>query len=163
MGMKDWFSRKTALQSAIERGTQPDGNLAAELCALDSYKIKSAADAKALCDVLERIATTEPTLGGKSALLDVIYRFRDVEGDSPAFPIMLEQGTPSLLKIVDDTLDGISPHDPEDALSALKMLALYCTPEGTDAVLRAAARAAPSGVSFVDLYPGCVYRTASRA
>jgi hypothetical protein len=138
MGMKDWFSRKTALQAAIERGTKPDGDLSAELCALTSYTIASTADATALCDVLERIVTTEPTLGGESALQAVIYRFLDVKGDGPAFPVMLERGTPSLLTFVDDTLEGNSPHDPEVALTALKVLALYCTPEGTDAVLRAA-------------------------
>jgi hypothetical protein len=47
MALRDWFSQRTPLQLALERGTKPGADLAEELERIDDYKIKSQADADA--------------------------------------------------------------------------------------------------------------------
>ncbi len=58
MALKDRFSRKTPLQLALLRGTQPGADLADELRKLEDYSIKSQADAEAVCGVLARLGHT---------------------------------------------------------------------------------------------------------
>ena len=112
MAFKDWFSRRTRLQLAVERGTQPGADLADELRTLHDYSIQSNADAEALCDVLTRIASEGSTVGGDSALDAVVRLFQKVEGiECPAFSFMAEQGIPILVEIVDSALRNPSRRD----------------------------------------------------
>jgi hypothetical protein len=139
MAFQDWFSRRSPLQLAFERGTQPGADLSDELRKLGDYTVKSQADAEAICNLVARLAFGETAIGGTSALESVIGLFRDVKGvECPAFSVLAEKGIPLLISIVDDALANPSRHDPEAVLCALKMLAIYGTAEGTDAVLRAA-------------------------
>jgi len=139
MGLKDWYPRRTSLQRALERGTQPGASLMDELQSLEDYPIRSRADAKAVCQVLRQLASDDPAVGGDSALRAVTALLQQVEGaECPAFAVFAEQGTVLLIRIVDSALHGPSRHTPDELLFALKVLALYGTAEGTDAIVRAA-------------------------
>jgi hypothetical protein len=139
MAMKDWFSRPTPLQLALERGMQPGGDLSDELDNLGEISIESQADAEAVCGVLRQLALDETGAGGNSALHAIVGLFQAVDGpDCPAFPVMAERGIPLLVEIVNTSLENQATHDPDDILFALKILAMYGTSEGTDAVICAA-------------------------
>jgi hypothetical protein len=139
MAFKDWFSRRTPLQLALERGTQPGADLAEQLRKLGDYSIKSEADAEAVCRVLERLLPAGSAVGGESGFHALVGLFQDVDGsECPAFGVMAEKGIGLLVQIVDDALQEPSDRDADDLLFALKILAMYGTPEGTDTVLRAA-------------------------
>lgn len=139
MALKDWFSRKTLLQLALDRGSQPDADLADELRKLDDYSIKSQGDAEAVCAVLARFDPTGTPVGGESAFHALVGLFQNVDGiECPAFAVMAEKGTRLVARIVSDALQNPSRLDTDDVLFALKILAMYGTREGTDAVLRAA-------------------------
>jgi hypothetical protein len=139
MAFKDWFSRRTPLQLALERGTQPGGDLAEELRRLGEYAIKSHADAEAICSVLSRLVPPDAQVGDESTFHSVTGLFQAVEGgECPAFAVMADQGIGLLVQIVNDALRNPSRRDSDDVLFALKILAMYGTPEGTDTVLRAA-------------------------
>ncbi len=141
MALRDWIPRRTPLQLALERGNKSGADLAAELRKLGDYMIKSEADAEAVCDLLAKLATQGLTVGGNSALHALAGLFQHVDGtECPAFAIMAEQGNRFLVQIVDSALQDEALHDGTDLLFALKILALYGTREGTEAVLRAARR-----------------------
>ncbi len=117
---------------------QPGADLADELRKVQDYSIKSEADAKAVCDVLARLAES-PKAGGDSAMHAVVRLFQDVEGtECPAFSIMVAQGIPLLVDIVESALQEARLYDPDDLLLSLKILAMYGTQAGTDVVLHAA-------------------------
>ena len=79
---------------------QPGADLADELRKVQDYSIKSEADAKAVCDVLARLAES-PKAGGDSAMHAVVRLFQDVEGtECPAFSIMVAQES-ALVDIVE--------------------------------------------------------------
>ena len=139
MALKGGFSRGTPLQFALDRGTQPGAELGDELRQLGEYCIKSASDAAAVCRVLRARVSEVAVLGGETSLQALIALFQDVEGpDCPAFSTMVELGIPLLIDLVDAGCAEDSGIDPEDVLFALKILAIYGTSEGTDAVIRAA-------------------------
>ena len=139
MAFKDWFSRRSPLQLALERGTRPGSNLADELRGLRDYSIKSKADAEAICGVLEQFASTASPVSHESGFYSIVGLFQDVEGSNcPAFDVMSNVGISLLAQIVNDALQNPSRLDDGDLLFALKILAMYGTPEGTSSVLRAA-------------------------
>ena len=139
MTFKEWFSRRSPLQLALDRGTQPGSDLAAELRELKDYSIKSQADAEAICDVLALIALPGSNIGGPSAFHSLIRLFQDVDGtDCPAFGVMEQKGIELLVQIVNDELNKPTRRDTHDILFALKILAMYGSSEGTDAVICAA-------------------------
>ncbi len=139
MAMKDWFGRRTALQLALQRGTQPGADLANELRKLDDYSIKTREDGKAICDVLQSLAEEGATVGGRVALNATIALFEDLEStDCPAYAVMTERGLPILLQIVENGLCKTSRRDQDDVLFGLRVLAIFGTRAGTDAVIRAA-------------------------
>jgi hypothetical protein len=141
MALKGRFSRGTPLQLALERGTQPGAKLGDELEQLNDYSIKSRSDAEAVCRVLALRLCDDSGLGGHSSLHALIGLFQEVEGrDCPAFDAMLELGIPLLVDIVEAGCEDESYVDPDDVLFALKILVIYGTSEGTDAVIRAATR-----------------------
>ena len=141
MALKGGFSRGTPLQLALDRGTCRGAKLGTELGQLNDYSIKSRSDAESVCRVLARRVHEDASLGGRSSLHALIGLFQDVEGrDWPAFDAMLELGIPILIEIVDAGCEEQTGIDPDDVLFALKILVLYGTTEGTDAVIRVAKR-----------------------
>jgi hypothetical protein len=141
MALQGRFSRGTPLQLALDRGTRPGAKLGDELGQLSDYSIKSQSDAESVCRVLGRRVREDASLGGHSSLHALIGLFQDVEGcDCPAFATMVEVGIPLLTEIVDAGCLEESGIDPDDVLFALKILVIYGTVEGTDAVIRVAKR-----------------------
>jgi hypothetical protein len=139
MALMDWFSRQTPLQLALKRGTRPGGNLADELRRLGDYPVKSQADAEAIADALFRIARDGLSGDGESQLHALVGLFQQVEGPGcPAFSVLTESGIASLVWIVDTALRDSTRFPADDVLFALKILAMYGTREGTEAVIRAA-------------------------
>lgn len=139
MAFKDWFSRKTPLQLALERGTQPGADLSDEMRNLRNYSIKSQADAEAICNILKRLASKDSFVSDKSALRAIVGLFQDVENtECPAFSVMAGKGIDLLIEIVSSALSKPTRWDDDDVLFALKILAMYGTRAGTDLVIRAA-------------------------
>ena len=137
--LKGGFSRATPLQFALDRGMQPARGTGDELRQLGDYCIKVKADAEAVCRVLARCVGDATSLAGETSLQALIGLFQDVEGpDCPAFETMVQQGVPILIDLVNAGCVAESGIDPEHVLFALKILAVYGTTEGTDAVIRAA-------------------------
>ncbi len=113
-----------------------------ELWKLGEQPIKSRIDAEAICHVLEWILDLPPMDVNRSALSSLIHLFDLVESaECPAFAILAKQGGDLLLKVVDEGLRTPAHHPADDVLFALDVLAMYCTREGTDAVIRAARKA----------------------
>ena len=99
MPVGDWFTKRTPLQLAIERGLKPGADLEGEIRSLGDYTVNGRGDAEAICAALERIAGTDVT-GKKSiaaALHAVTGLFQDVENaECDAFPVLQERGTTRL-------------------------------------------------------------------
>jgi hypothetical protein len=141
MALKGGFSRATPLQMALDRGLRPGATVGDELRQLGEYCIKAKSDAEALCRVLARCVSEGTSLDGENSLHAVIGLFQEVEGpECPAFSTMIELGMPILVDLVDAGCAEESGIDPEDVLFALKILVIYGTIEGTDAVVRAVQR-----------------------
>jgi hypothetical protein len=141
MALKGGFSRITPLQLALERGMRPGAKLGDELGQLGEYSIKAKSDAEAVCRVLARCVHESEDLGGEASLQALIALFQEVEGrNCPAFLPMVEVGLPLLVDLVDAGCEDESSIDPDDVLFALKILVIYGTSAGTDAVIRAAQR-----------------------
>jgi hypothetical protein len=141
MAVRDWFSRRTALQLALKRGLEPAGDLASELEKLREYNLKSRADAETVCEVLALLMGDKTGIGGKGALVALIRLFGCVKShDCPAWQVLKDRGVPRLVSIVDRFLDGDRLLEVDDLLCLLCRLAESRTPEGTDAVIRAAHR-----------------------
>ncbi len=141
MALKGSFSRGSPLQLALDRGMRPGAILCDELAQLGDYTIKSRFDAECICHLLTHHVRDGTNWGGESSRHALIGLFQDVEGrDCPAFGVMTELGLPLLIEIVDSGCADDSSIDPEDVLFALKILVIYGTYEGTDAVIRAARR-----------------------
>lgn len=135
MALFDWFRRKTPLQRALERGLQ-NGNLTEEIRELGDLSIKSGADAQAVCTALEE-TLNQPTPTGcvfTSPARTLIGLFQRTEGQQ-AYDAFREVGLPLIEKAVDRRSTAILSDD--DLLFALKVLAMFGTPSGTDAVVKA--------------------------
>lgn len=139
MAVRDWFSRPTEFKLALKRATQPAGDLSEELRRLGNYSISSAADAEALCRILSQLRTREVVIGGWRSFSSLVLLFQSIGGpDCVAFPVLKRTGVPLLISILDDALKDESHFDRDDMLFVLKILAMYGTRDGTDAVIRAA-------------------------
>lgn len=141
MNLPAWFGRSTPLQAALRRGLSDGGNLARELAELEDAEVTSRADARAICHALRVVVERPPAdpEGASSALHGLVGLFQDVEDpDSPACTVLREEGTPLLAGLVERALqeNRLVPH--EDLLFTLKILAMYGTREGADAVVAAA-------------------------
>lgn len=139
MALRDWFSRKTRLQLALERGSQPGADLAHELRALDDYSVSSRKDAEAICDALRQLVNTNGAIESGAGFRALVRLFQRLEsGDCHAFPVLAEHGVPLVARVVTAALRNPSLLDADEVLFALKILAMYGTEEGTDVVLQAA-------------------------
>ncbi len=113
---------------------------------LGEYVVKSRSEAELICDLLERSVRGNASFGGQSALHALIGLFQDVEGrDCAAFSVMVEHGLPILIDVVDAACDNAWGFDHEDALFALKILAMYGTSDGAATVVRAIRKAFQPG------------------
>jgi hypothetical protein len=129
----------TPLILALNRGMRHGASLSEELWKLREHRIESTVDAQAVCDLLERVAAENSSSTGRSAFIVLVHLFEAVESvECPAFAVMSTRGTELLLRIAEDNLSASPPHLIDDTLAVLKVLALYGTRAGTDAVLRAA-------------------------
>ena len=110
-----------------------------ELDNLDNYTVKSKGDAKAICEALQaaadgRLAQSKQS---KPPLYALARLFQDTEGGSDACDFLREHGIPLLLKLARKAC--VDPRfDQREMLFVLKMLAAYCTSEGTDFVIETA-------------------------
>src|SRR5262245_1328817 len=105
MAFKDWFSRATQLQLALQQGTQPGADLADELRKLGDYSIKSQEDAEAVCRVLSALVPAGSTVGGESAFHALVGLFQKIDGkECPAFAVMADNGIELLDRIINDAL-----------------------------------------------------------
>jgi hypothetical protein len=139
MALRDWFSRRSTLQLALERGLRAGGDLRKELNSLGEIAITSKADAQAICKALERYGDGDPELGNHSSFHSLVGLFQDVEDtECDAYPVMRIEGIRTLVRIVQTALKKLSKFDESDVLFALKILAMYGTRDGTDLVIRAA-------------------------
>lgn len=140
MAFKDWFTRRTRLQLALNRGIQPGGDLVKEIGNLGrDYAISSKTDAEAICRVLAQGVHTNSNVTVRTAFHALVGLFQHVQGtDCPAFAVLVDKGIELVVHIVNDALENPSRLNADDVLFALKILAMYGTPEGTDTVLRAA-------------------------
>jgi hypothetical protein len=138
MGLKDWFSRKSRLQLALERGRQPGESLSVELAGICSYSVKSAADAEAICGLLEQLLQENSASGGWDlrATMELFENVADTE--CSAYAVLSERGISLLVHFVDSVLNSSADHDAGDVLTAIKILVIYGTEQSTDAVVRAA-------------------------
>jgi hypothetical protein len=103
--------------------------------------VKTATDARAICVALEKIARNPGPPRGMfdSALHAATRLFQDVRDPGcAAFPIMSKRGCSILVHILDEGMKDLKRYATDDLLFILKILALYCTRKGTEAVIRAA-------------------------
>ena len=141
MALRGWFSKGTPLQLALDRGMRPGAKLDDELIQLGEFSIKARSDAEAVCHLLAQHVRDGANVGHEASLHALIGLFQEVEGcDCPAFAVMLEPGMPLLIEIVDAGSAEASSIDPDDVMFALKILVIYGTSAGTDAVIRTARR-----------------------
>lgn len=98
------------------------------------------ADAVAVCAALETLAAQRHAPDKLNMPLHrVIQLFQDVRRrDCPAFHVIVERGTPILIRIVEEGLANPPTRTSHDVFIALKMLAHFGTASGTEAVIRAA-------------------------
>ncbi|MBN2384558.1 HEAT repeat domain-containing protein [bacterium] len=128
------------LTKAISRGMNEGGDLSNELNKLGAYTLRSRGDAKAICRALEQL----PDNLHDDELNTERYRaltglFQDVESaEVPAFEVMHSQGIPALIRVYDKLIENPSEECMNTLLFALKVLAMYGSPEGTDRIIEAA-------------------------
>lgn len=130
------------LTKAIARGMKPDGDLSNEIYELGDYTIKSRSDAKAICRVLEKLPDDQNDMQSNTKRFRaLIGLFQDVQStEVPAFEVMQSQGVPQLIRVYDEFANNPSSESEDTLLFALKVLAMYGSPEGTDRVIAAAKR-----------------------
>lgn len=141
MEAENWLDGGSPIQTALRRGLAPGGNLVAELEALGDYRLESRRDALATCAALERFLTGPLPAESRrpSPLHALISVFLQVEGQGcDAFEALQEHGTPWLVRIVNEGRAPGSQHAEEDVLFALKVLAMYGTAAGAEAVIESA-------------------------
>jgi hypothetical protein len=130
------------LTKAISRGMQPEGNLDNELSELGDYSIISHSDAQAICRALKKLSDDpHDARSNANRFQALIGLFQDVESpEVPAFEVMRSQGVPLLLRFYDELTKNQSGESEDALLFALKVMAMYGSPEGTDRVIAAAKR-----------------------
>ncbi|MDX2036204.1 MAG: hypothetical protein SFX72_06100 [Isosphaeraceae bacterium] len=139
MDFKNWFGRRTPLQSALKRGLRRGGDLEAELKRLGYFRLTSRADAESFCDGLEHILSGDSQAGGKTSAHSLLRLYLGVDRSGGfAFSVMARRGSALLARIVEEALRDQSRFDEETVLYSLRMLAVYETAAGTDLVIRAA-------------------------
>jgi hypothetical protein len=129
---------KSPLELAIERGSQPGGDLAEEIDNLGDYSISKRSEAVAVCEALSRIPYAAESEKVSSDFYRLTGLFQGVQDpDTEGFRVLRTEGTAQLLRIFDASLNR-DDADEDDLLFVLKILAAYGTREGADRVVAAA-------------------------
>ena len=128
---------RSRLKRAIEQGLAK-GTLDDELRELGDFKLKSRADADAVCWGLQQLVKGRTKqLGEKAyALAGLFQQIEDEECD--AVQVLHEEGIPELLRLFDEIQSAPAGDESNPLLFILKILALYGTTDGTLKVLEAA-------------------------
>jgi hypothetical protein len=143
MAFFDWLRGSSPLQAALKRGLSDGGNLLRELNDLEDYQVKSRVDALAICAALQRVVEDKVPRGKShtSPLHALTELFQSVEGaECAAFGVLQERGTSLLVQILREGLNKKGNHSKDDLLFVLKVLAMYGTSDGADAVIEAIRR-----------------------
>ena len=125
------------LESALERGLSPGGDLIDEIERLGEYPITETADAQALVAALAQLPAPLPEderLGWLEVLLELIEGADSEEACS----ILAAEGTDELLRIYDATLGSGGEESESVLLYALKLLALMQDERGVERIIAAA-------------------------
>jgi len=136
MAFREWFTQPSRLQLAIKSGVGLNGDLEKALCGVDDERPTTLADATAMCRAIEfvmRQTHRRPAERGLHGLAALFQRATD-----EAIPKLKSSGIPLLAAIVDEHLVDNSRWDQGDVIFILKILVMYGTRVGADAVIRAA-------------------------
>lgn len=132
---------KSSIQKGIDRGMKEGGDLGLELSKLADEVPTSKKDAESILSVLRRMPiedTKSTALVPESAISELL---QNLEPDSEAFPVLINQGGKELLRIYDKLLskkERVSKQESEVLLDVLVVLAMFGSQEGTDRVIAAA-------------------------
>lgn len=140
MGWTDWFNRRSQLELALQRGLAPGGDLVAELDQAEG-EVKTAREAEAICDALERIRDGAVPNGThfRSALHAVTALFQKLENaECDAWPVLSSRGMDLLCDIFDRGRAARDEKATDDLAFVLQPLAIYCTENGVSRVIAAA-------------------------
>ena len=130
---------RSRLKRAIEQGLA-NGKLDDELRELGDLKLKSRADAEAVCWGLQQLVKGRTLqLGQKAyALAGLFQSIADEECE--ATEVLLKEGIPELLRLFDEIGSAPEGDLSNPLLAILKILALYGTTDGTLKIIEAARR-----------------------
>jgi len=119
---------------------KPGGRMMGELMKLENYPVRSARDAQAICRALQTLALEgDSERQPISRVYALATLFQEVESEeSPAYPILAEEGLRWLIRIFRTKLKGGSDDDITDLLFILKVLSFYFSREAAEAVVEAA-------------------------
>lgn len=128
---------KNRLKRCIERGLA-NGKLAEDLRELDDLKLKSRADAEAVCWGLRQFGSgrTKDLGDDMSALTGLFQEVEEEECD--AVGVLREEGIPELLRLFDELGELQEKDKASHQLFILKILALYATTQGALKIIEAA-------------------------
>lgn len=150
---------QSPLQDAIARGLAPGGDLAAAIHELGEYPLRTADDAEAVCEALDRLPPEPATddLTTRSPLHAVLGILQGIE-TRDAYEVIAGRGIPRLAEVVAAHLR--SPEAPTESrreviVFALKVLGLYRAPEAVGPIAEAARLPGVDGAALWDV----VFRT----
>lgn len=126
---------RSVFQKAIERGLAK-GDVKSSLDELGDYNVKSAADARAICNALRELSG-RPYNSGKyeDDVRSLTGIFQEVEPDSDACEVLREAGTPELIKMVDHLRPYPVSGFGRSLMFILKILAMYATEAGASKII----------------------------
>jgi hypothetical protein len=144
---------RSVFQKAIERGLAK-GDVKSSLDELGDYNVKSAADARAICNALRELSgrpyNADKYEGDVRSLVGI---FQEVEPDTDACEVLREEGTPELIRMV----DHLRPHPVSgfggEMMFILKILAMYTTESGARKIIEfAQAGVEPDGYMWAVIF-----------
>ena len=129
------------IRDAVARGLEPGADLAAAIHEAGDPALADPADARAVCEALERMPPEPPgDSATRSPMHAVLGLLQSVE-TREAYDVIVDRGLPRLAAIVDGWLAADAPDDRRGVgLFALKVLGLYRVPEAIGRIADAARR-----------------------
>jgi tetratricopeptide (TPR) repeat protein len=133
------LDRTSALEEVLRQGSDRAVDIAGLLRNLDERRVKTEAEAKAICALLKSLPAKDPKaeLAITSRLHAITGLFQEAETKEAAL-VLTEEGIPELCRIFDQLADTKDKQTMDDLLFVLKILAMYRTEAGTDRVISAA-------------------------
>lgn len=136
MGIRDWFG--SPLRRAIDRGMKPGAKLEWEIDTLGEYKVKTSADAKAVCKAFAELIKRPTSSSNDDDIKSLIkYFFDSVEGES-ALRVMIIEGGTLLRQFISAAVKDETRKENYTPFSAMYTLAQSYSEEGTDLIARIA-------------------------